>query len=165
MKYTFLLCLCACGAPFEVTHHVMPEGGADHPEGASPETGRDAQGETAPPTDAPLPIDAGHDVVTPPIDAGHDSPTPPIDSGCALPAIPTPAVYGVSDVSQYGISLNGGGWYTGTPTPEACRCAATYNCVCLETSAPSLVSLCIDPMFPRFNSCFMDGTVPVVTCY
>lgn len=166
MKYVAFLCLVACGAPFESTHHIMPEGGTA--EGASPEAARDAKG------DAPTPPDAGPDTpVPPPVDAGHDAPhdaplkeaAPPVDSGCALPAIPSPAVYGVMNVSQYGIALNGGGSYTGTPTPAECLCAATYNCICLEEKAPVLDGLCTDPMFPNFNSCFMDGTVPVISCY
>jgi len=171
MRYVALLCLVACGAPFETAHHIAPEGGteASRPEGGLPEASKDAKDEATPPSDAPL-ADAGPDTpVPPPVDASHDAPlkeaAPPPDTGCALPAIPSPAVYGVMNVSQYGIALNGGGSYTGTPTPAECRCAATYNCVCLEEKAPVLAGLCTDPMFPNFNSCFMDGTVPVITCY
>jgi len=168
MRYIALLCLAACGGPFETSHHLAPdEGGSGKETGhVSPEGGKDARGsEAAPPLDAPVPpVDAGPDAPPPPVDAGHDT-SPTFDASCPPPTITYPVVYGVTSVSEYGIYLPGGGTTTGSPTPAACRCAPTYNCICLEENAPSLVSLCIDPAFPHFNSCYMDGTVPVISCY
>lgn len=157
----------ACGAPFSAvpdTRHDL-EGGV-----------RDEMSPDAP--DAPDALardtgsgDAHHDSDTGPGEGGrHDSAAPPDsghDSGCLLPDIPSPpspASYDVSSPAQYGISLDGSGWSTGSPTPPECQCASTYTCICLETNAPSLSSLCSDSSFPTFNSCFMSGTIPVITC-
>lgn len=131
MRYVALLCLVACGSPFETAHHLAPEGGteASRPE-AGKDAARDVRDEAVPPfdapfdaTDAPPPSDAGPDTpVPPPVDAGHDSTvlkeSGPPDSGCGSTEMVFTSMWWNASTSF------------SEATPPECLCGQ-YTCACL----------------------------------
>lgn len=161
MKYLYLLALAACGAPFESAIEPHHDAGAPNEAG---EPQNEAGTEASPPHEAG---DSSREAAPPPHDAGHDSSdaiSPPKDAGCGT-VTATFSCPEATDSTQYCILLNGGGYFAGSTPPE-CQCPGTYTCLCIETNAPSLNSLCTDPSYPNFNSCYTPATqTPVVDCY
>jgi hypothetical protein len=162
VKYLYLLALAACGAPFESAIEPHHEAGApDETSTPHGEAGNEDSSETSPPHEAG---DSSREAASPPHDAGHDAISPPKDAGCGT-VTATFSCSEATDSTQYCILLNGGGYSTGSTPPE-CQCPGTYTCLCIETNAPSLNSLCTDPSYPNFNSCYTPATqTPVVDCY
>lgn len=182
--FPVLLFLVGCGGPFETppdsgidqepVHAVHKDSGvetrrADSGTGSAHESGADRadladrmnSDSSPPPVDSsPPPIDTGRE--TSPPDTGHDTSPPPLDTGC--PDLPSTSYYcpddGVSITypTQFCAQAESVVGQFPWKTPELCRCAATFNCACIEAA-----NLC-DGIGGSFVSCNDSGPVPILLC-
>jgi hypothetical protein len=163
----FPFALVACGgAPF--TEVVLGPGSdagpADHADRTELDSGHDSDHPDHDLVDAsPQDVHSGPESSTPDVVTLDSTPreTSCVPFGTATVLCPadnassvTPGTYCVYDSTH-------GGSSTAT-TPEACQCATTYTCACLEASVTVPSELCSPTQI--YVGCFMNDDAPYVQC-